>query len=99
MKCLIDSSEFDSTKFRVFGAHPDNDPAILQLDDAFIEYVILKNRENVCLLSVASGIWVMRINIKIAGRPHELIVTFSESETELIRHSLLVVPMFVSLAA
>ena len=99
IKTIVDSADFVSALFREFGTQPDTAEPILQLDEAFLNYFAKLNSEGSLVLPVAPGISILHICFLRSGQPHELIVTFSESQNELVRHNLLIVPVLAALAA
>lgn len=99
IKTIVDSAEYESALFREFGSQPDTDAAILELDEAFISYFTCESLHCANLLTIAPGIRVLHVAFEREGLPHELIVAFSESPNELFRHSLVVVPTRVAIAA
>ena len=99
MKTIVDAPEFANALFKEFGPRPDDDPAVLEVEETMIRHVTTQTREGIPVVSVAPGIFALHIHFRKEGHPHELIVTFSESETELFRLSLLVVPVSLGLAA
>lgn len=98
MKTVIDSAEYSNALFREFGFQPDIHPVVLQIENILIRH-ILHHAVNPRVLMITPSICVLHIRFVRSSRDHEVIVTFSESETEVIRHNLLVVALPVQLAA
>ncbi len=51
------------------------------------------------VIQIARGISILHLSVERRGCPYELIVTLSESANEVFRHSLVVVPVPLALAA
>jgi hypothetical protein len=88
MKTIVDLPTYTQSIFREFGLKADVHPAILGLQDALIEYV---TAENLRAVAITPQIRAIHVTFERDGRENDLIVTFSETATEIFMQSLLVV--------